>query len=97
MACRDAYRLKMQREIAKEIPKSVTKTVEVKEVERLFFGVDSATASNKLLQNNIDEFEWAVRNKIYPNFFGRYIICTRGATACICFNVAICKQDVFPR
>ena len=80
MACRDAYRLKMQREIAKEIPKSVTKEEGPKEIERLFFGVDSATASNKLLQNNIDEFEWVVRNKIYPNFFGRYINGEKGVS-----------------
>ena len=39
--------------------------------ERLLFGVDSHTPSNDILQNNLTEFEWAVRNKVYPNFWGR--------------------------
>ena len=42
--------------------------------ERLLFGVDSKVQSDDLLQNNITEFEWAVRNKIYPNFWGRNIV-----------------------
>ena len=33
--------------------------------------VNSKTQANDLLQNNVDEFEWVVRNKIYPNFYGR--------------------------
>ena len=37
------------------------------------FGVDSKIQADDILQNNISEFEWVVRNKIYPNFFGRYI------------------------
>lgn len=40
---------------------------------RLLFGVDSAIQANDLLQNNIEEFEWIVRNKIYPNFYGRFL------------------------
>ena len=42
-------------------------------VKTLLFGVDSKTQANDLLQNNIKEFEWVVRNKLYPNFFGRYL------------------------
>ena len=44
-----------------------------KSVSRLLFGVDSKIQANDLLQNNIDQFEWVVRNKIYPNFYGRYL------------------------
>lgn len=40
-------------------------------VIRLLFGADSSIRSDDLLQNNISEFEWAVRNKAYPNFWGR--------------------------
>lgn len=50
-----------------------SKTFKAKEADRLLFGVDSQTPSNDRLQNNITEFEWAVRNKIYPNFWGRNI------------------------
>ena len=40
---------------------------------KLYFGVDSAVASTEKLQNNLDEFEWVERNKLYPNFWGRAI------------------------
>lgn len=51
----------------------LVKTVEKRktETESLLFGVDSNVRSDVLLQNNITEFEWAVRNKIYPIFWGR--------------------------
>lgn len=42
-------------------------------VKRLWFGIDSCNPSDNHLQNNLDLFEWAVRNKIYPNFWGRNI------------------------
>ena len=48
-----------------------TEITEKKSVDRLFFGVDSQIRSDDVLQNNITEFEWAVRNKMYPNFWGR--------------------------
>ncbi len=41
--------------------------------ERLLFGVDSGIQASDLLQNNITEFEWVARNKVYPNFWGRNI------------------------
>lgn len=47
--------------------------VEAKHADRLLFGVDSKIQANDLLQNNIEEFEWVVRNKVYPNFYGRYL------------------------
>ena len=43
-------------------------------VSRLMFGVDSKVKSNTILQNNLTEFEWVVRNKLYPSFWGRYIV-----------------------
>ncbi|MBE6576914.1 MAG: hypothetical protein E7653_02090 [Ruminococcaceae bacterium] len=71
MACRNAYK-KMMKE-AGMISSSVIQPVVETTVDRLLFGVDSKTQANDLLQNNISEFEWIVRNKIYPNFFGRHI------------------------
>ena len=42
-------------------------------VEQLMFGVDAAIEANDVLQNNLTHFEWAVRNKRYPDFWGRYL------------------------
>ena len=51
------------------------KTTEVQApVSRLLFGVDSKIQANDILQNNISEFEWVVRNKVYPNFWGRNLV-----------------------
>lgn len=75
MACRNAFEVKeniTQAEPA--VPASVTEPVVPQSVERLLFGVDLKTPCDVLLQNNIDEFEWIVRNKIYPNFCGRHIV-----------------------
>ena len=73
MACRDAYKTKTMMEETDVVQASVTEPVVAKNVERLLFGVDSKNQANDLLQNNIEEFEWVVRNKIYPNFYGRYL------------------------
>ena len=77
MACKNARKNKTQI-IEQQQPKvAELKTTEVKaesSVERLLFGVDSEVQVTDLLQNNITEFEWAVRNKIYPNFWGRNIV-----------------------
>jgi len=51
----------------------ITEPEVAEEVDGLLFGVDTAIETNDLLQNNIDEFEWIVRNKVYPNFCGRYL------------------------
>ena len=73
MACRNAYRTRrVNREVA-ENKTPISEPAVAKTVDRLLFGVDSKTQANDLLQNNIDEFEWVVRNKVYPNFYGRYI------------------------
>ena len=72
MACRNAYKIRTmdEAEVAKA---SISEPVVKKRVGRLLFGVDSEIQANDLLQNNIEEFEWVVRNKIYPNFYGRYL------------------------
>ena len=73
MACRNAYKTKTINIEPKEVQNSITEPVVAKHVDRLLFGVDSKIQANDLLQNNIEEFEWVVRNKIYPNFYGRYL------------------------
>ena len=71
MACRNAYTM-MTTNTEKAENKIQPVTAE-KTVTRLLFGIDTKIETDDLLQNNITQFEWAVRNKIYPNFVGRYI------------------------
>ncbi len=73
MACRNAYKTKVVQVEAEVANTSVTMPAVAKTVNRLLFGVDSKIQANDLLQNNIEELEWVVRNKIYPNFYGRYL------------------------
>ena len=73
MACRNAYKTKTMNLEADSVQASIIAPIVAKDVGRLLFGVDSKIQANDLLQNNIDEFEWIVRNKIYPNFYGRYL------------------------
>ena len=75
MACRGARKNQAVRTaavtpVAESVPVDVA---EQKKQKRLLFGVDSMIQSDDLLQNNITEFEWVVRNKVYPNFWGRYL------------------------
>ena len=74
MACRNAYRKRTIMYVADEIQPEISEPIVDKSVSRLFFGVDSKIESNDLLQNNINMFEWVLRNKIYPNFYGRNIV-----------------------
>ena len=73
MACKDAKKNKAKTEktVAAAAEPVTVAAAAVKPAERLFFGVDSRIQADDVLQNNITEFEWAVRNKIYPNFWGR--------------------------
>ena len=73
MACRNAYKTKTITEEPDVIQPSVTEPIVAQKVDRLLFGVDSKIQANDHLQNHIEEFEWVVRNKIYPNFYGRYL------------------------
>ena len=72
MACRDAYEMTIHDKTQPEDKVLPEKTAaESTSVKRLLFGIDSAVSANTVLQNNLTEFEWAVRNKVYPNFWGR--------------------------
>ncbi|MBR4017586.1 MAG: hypothetical protein IKK11_07215, partial [Oscillospiraceae bacterium] len=71
MACRDAYKTMTNNVNGAETLAAAP--VVAQKADRLLFGVDSETQANDVLQNNISEFEWVVRNKIYPNFYGRYL------------------------
>ena len=74
MACRNTYRRKTADTVPAGSTPAVKRNTESKKfAKRLLFGVDSKTRADDLLQNNIDEFEWVVKNKIYPNFYGRYV------------------------
>ncbi len=73
MACRNAYKTKNIFTEADVAQTSNSAPVVAQHVDRLLFGADSKIQANDLLQNNIEEFEWVVRNKIYPNFYGRYL------------------------
>ena len=74
MACRNAYRNRIIINSVEETQHKITEPVVAQKVSRLFFGVDSKIQADDLLQNNIDMFEWVVRNKIPPNFYGRNIV-----------------------
>ena len=71
MSCRDDY------EVNNEIVELSDKADEVKvrtmSNDRLFFGVESRIQSDDILQNNLTMFDWATKNKLYPNFWGRNI------------------------
>lgn len=79
MACRDAYKsavyAQYEEAVEEEKIADTVKPITVEqEVEQLFFGVDSKTPATEILQNNLTEYEWVSRNKISPNFWGRYIL-----------------------
>ena len=73
MACRNYYRRKTIFSEPDDVYDSISEPTVAKTVKRLLFGADSKIQSNDLLQNNIDQFEWVVRNKLYPLFYGRYL------------------------
>lgn len=76
MACRDAYEMEIKNMNSVTDVNQETKTVPAESIsgtERLLFGVDSKVPSDELLQNNLTEFEWVARNKLYPDFWGRNI------------------------
>lgn len=73
MACKDILKMRNTIEPANMAQTTTVNTETFNAVHKLRFGIDSEAQSNDLLQNNITEFEWAVRNKIYPDFWGRRI------------------------
>ena len=72
MACRNAYTMKTTN--MEKVENKIQPVTAEKTVTRLLFGIDTKIETDDLLQNNITQFEWAVRNKIYPNFVGRNIV-----------------------
>ena len=73
MACRNAYKTQKMNVEADVVETSISEPAVAQTVTRLLFGVDSKHPANDLLQNNIEHFEWVIRNKIYPNFCARYL------------------------
>lgn len=73
MACRDT--IGMNTDIQAAVPEETDAATPASapETGMMFFGVDSATRADALLQNNLTQFEWATRNKMQPNYWGRYI------------------------
>lgn len=73
MACRNAYRIEKVN-IDKRINVNNEELLKEGTVnDRLLFGVDSKVEAYDVLQNNITMFEWVVKNKRFPNFWGRNI------------------------
>lgn len=59
---------------AASVQSKTNTTEETAHVERLLFGVDSEIQVDDILQNNISMFEWVVRNKVFPVFWGRNLL-----------------------
>ena len=87
-----------------EINSAVSSNVESVSMDfnqQLWFGVDSSVPANTILQNNLSLFEWVIRNKIFPSFWGRYLTGSDGLTkdeiAFLrkngCRTVALYKED----
>lgn len=74
MACKNAYAKRAQTVTVAEAVPVKTPDVHMPDLHlHLRFGVDSHVQAHDVLQNNITEFEWVSRNKLYPNFWGRNI------------------------
>ncbi len=75
MACRDAYKIetKNTNKTTAADPSAKPESDNTADISNLLFGVDSKVQSNDILQNNLTEFDWVTRNKLYPNFWGRNI------------------------
>ena len=71
MACRNAYRIKTTE--TEKVENKIQPITPENTVSRLLFGITTKIETDDLLQNNLTQFEWVVRNKIYPNFVGRNI------------------------
>ena len=75
MSCRDAYEANMPiQEKLEKIQRIDDFGERIILNDRLLFGVESSIQSDDVLQNNLEMFDWAAKNKIYPNFWGRNIV-----------------------
>lgn len=72
MACKDANQTKVTHITLSPEPAQAEKHTPSAPL-RLLFGADSSRNSATVLQNNLSLFDWASRNKLYPNFWGRNI------------------------
>lgn len=68
MVCKNAYQAPMPTD-SESLPSCKIAALQ----SRFTFGVDSEARADDMLQNHIDLFEWVVRNKVYPSFWGRRI------------------------
>lgn len=68
MACKGATK---KQTVIVTASNNSSENIEATKRTKILFGVDSEIQTDDLLQNNITEFEWVVRNKLYPNFWGR--------------------------
>ncbi len=68
MACKGATK---KRTVIVTASNNSSENIEATKRTKILFGVDSKIQTDDLLQNNITEFEWVVRNKLYPKFWGR--------------------------
>ena len=74
MACKDAKKKQAKAfSMMAESVQQVKSEAEAQATERLLFGADTHFSADDILQNNLTEFEWIARNKLYPNFLGRNI------------------------
>lgn len=72
MACRDAYKmLTTQTRHTDTVIELSEPSTPAQIVNELIFGVDSKVKADTILQNNLTEFDWVTRNKVYPAFWGR--------------------------
>lgn len=76
MACKGAAHAKALAEASRiaALQPRIKTIEETVNVERLLFGVESEIQADDILQNNISMFEWVVRNKVYPGFWGRNLV-----------------------
>ena len=73
MACRDTIGTNNQMRMETSTQVSRTEDSISLSTGPFYFGVDSATRADTVLQNNLTLFDWVTRNKMYPNYWGRYI------------------------
>lgn len=76
MACRDTLKVNTSNtEIQAAVPARVSGAAQPSALYAgtMYFGVDSLTRADTVLQNNLTLFQWVARNKLVPNYWGRAI------------------------
>ena len=86
MACIDEYKKRMKKRAEQAMREDTSKPTvkpeasEVVPMMNYLFGVYSEYPADDMLQNNISLFEWVLRTKIHPSFWGRNITGDRALT-----------------